>query len=208
MTDLTPEFMHGFADLWEEWNHECARTPYARTFAGFLRFKADEAARREADGFKPRPLTQAEADQLIGFHNDPPPDPDAPPPPAPTPKAGEWWLGMREGRAFKIGRASPIAVETTDGYGLSPDLLVRRVEVVEPGAIEALRARAEAAEAELEKERRIVARREETRRKALLRDIDAALAGDLKPLRLRRDLMLAPPVEIVASNALEGGNDG
>ncbi len=183
MTDrLTPGQLRDLADTL--WPRDVVVPMIVMHLATHIR---NEAARREAEGLKceyPRCGCSARSECKH----------DAPPPTAPEERCETQWEELVRRR--RINRQDTQYIKTLcDQISELNDKIANYL------------ARADAAEAELEKERRIVARREETRRKALLRDIDAALAGDLKPLRLRRDLMLAPPVEIVASNALAGGTD-
>lgn len=71
--------------------------------------------------------------------------------------------------------------------------------VLWPELVKAMRERDEA-RAELEKFKKIAEHRNAAHRAVLLRDIEAALNGNLGPIRNRRDLMLSPPVEWVSSD--------
>jgi hypothetical protein len=64
---------------------------------------------------------------------------------------------------------------------------------------ERLRRERDEARSDLEKHKTIAEHRNAVHRSVLLRDIEAALNGDLGPIRNRRDLMLLPPVKWVLS---------
>jgi hypothetical protein len=68
-----------------------------------------------------------------------------------------------------------------------------------PTECAAVKRQRDEARSDLEKHKTIAEHRNAAHRSVLLRDIEAALNGDLGPIRNRRDLMLLPPVKWVLS---------